>query len=183
MEQHGLEIFHVKRIPTHGGSIRVYAARKGDYAIQPSVKEIEDAEKNFGLQDKALTEFKRRVVNSKLALMSLLHELKKDGARIVAVGAPSRASTLVNYVGLDEGVIDAVLEIKNSYKIGKYMPGTLIPVRDENLLFEEQPDYALLLSWHIAGELIANLKAKGYKGKFIVPLPEPKIVSSEKEIL
>ncbi|MBX9570432.1 MAG: class I SAM-dependent methyltransferase [Candidatus Obscuribacterales bacterium] len=183
LEQHGLEIFHVKRIPTHGGSIRVYAARKGDYAIQPSVKEIEDAEKNFGLQDKALTEFKRRVVNSKLALMSLLHELKKDGARIVAVGAPSRASTLVNYVGLDEGVIDAVLEIKNSYKIGKYMPGTLIPVRDENLLFEEQPDYALLLSWHIAGELIANLKAKGYKGKFIVPLPEPKIVSSEKEIL
>lgn len=183
LERHGLEIFHVKRIPTHGGSIRVYAARKGEYQIQPSVKEIENAEKNFGLQDKALTEFKRRVVNSKLALMSLLHELKKDGARIVAVGAPSRASTLVNYVGLDEGVLDAVLEIKNSYKIGKYMPGTLIPVRDENMLFEEQPDYALLLSWHIAGELIANLKAKGYKGKFIVPLPEPKIVSSEKEIL
>lgn len=183
LEQHGLEIFHVKRIPTHGGSIRVYAARKGDYAVQSSVKEIEAAEKNFGLQDTALPEFKRRVVNSKLALMSLLHGLKKDGARIVAVGAPSRASTLVNYVGLDEGILDAVLEIKNSYKIGKYMPGTLIPVRDENMLFEEQPDYALLLSWHIAGELIANLKAKGYKGKFIVPLPEPKIVSSEKEIL
>ena len=180
LEKHGLEIFHTRRIPTHGGSIRVYAARKGDYAIQPSVKETEDAEKNFGLQTSALPEFKRRVVNSKLALMSLLHQIKSTGARVVGVGAPSRASTLVNYVGLDEGTLDAVLEIKNSYKIGKYMPGTLIPVRDESCLFEEQPEYALLLSWHIADELIAALTAKGFKGKFIVPLPEPRIVDSSK---
>ena len=180
LEKHRLEIFHTRRIPTHGGSIRVYAARKGDYAIQPSVKEMEDAEKNFGLQTSALPEFKRRVVNSKLALMSLLHQIKSTGARVVGVGAPSRASTLVNYVGLDEGTLDAVLEIKNSYKIGKYMPGTLIPVRDESCLFEEQPEYALLLSWHIADELIAALTAKGFKGKFIVPLPEPRIVDSSK---
>lgn len=178
-EKHGLDIFHARRIPTHGGSIRVYASRKGQHKIQPSVAEIEKAEKNFGLQSTALTEFKRRVVNSKLALMSLLHEIKKSGARVMAVGAPSRASTLVNYVGLDEGILDAVLEIKNSYKIGKYMPGTLIPVRDESCLFEEQPEYALLLSWHIADELIANLAKKGYRGKFIIPLPEPRIVSCE----
>ena len=83
---------------------------------------------------------------------------------------------MVNYVGLDDTIIDCVLEIKGSYKIGKYMPGTLIPVLEESKLIEDQPEYALLLSWHIADELIPKLKEKGYKGKFIVPLPTPKIV-------
>lgn len=177
LEAHGLEIFHVKRIPTHGGSIRVYASRKGKQQIRTSVAEIDKLELDFGLKDKALNKFKQKVLDSKLGLLSLLYELKKQGARIVGIGAPSRASTLVNYVGLDDGILDAVLEIKNSYKIGKYMPGTLIPVKEESLLFNEQPEYALLLSWHIADELIANLRGKGYKGKFIIPLPEPKVVS------
>ena len=68
-----------------------------------------------------------------------------------------------------------MVEIKGSHKIGKYIPGTIIPVLDEAILFKEQPEYALLLSWHIADELIANLGSKGYKGKFIIPLPNPKI--------
>ncbi len=95
----------------------------------------------------------------------------------MGIGAPSRASTLVNYVGLDDGILDAVLEVQGSYKIGKYMPGTRIPVEDEGRLLRDQPEYAMLLSWHIADELIPKLKAKGYRGKFIVPLPEPRIVS------
>ena len=69
-----------------------------------------------------------------------------------------------------------MLEIAGSYKIGKYVPGTVVPVVDEKLLFEDPPDYALLFSWHIADELIPKLKAKGYRGRFIVPLPEPRIV-------
>ena len=75
-------------------------------------------------------------------------------------------------------MIDRILEIKGSYKIGKYMPGTLIPVLEESCLFEDQPEYALLLSWHIADELIPKLKQKGYKGSFIVPLPMPRVVAA-----
>ncbi len=70
-----------------------------------------------------------------------------------------------------------MLEVKGSYKIGKYMPGTLMPVVDESQLFEDQPEFALLLSWHIADELMPKLRARGFRGNFIVPLPTPRIVS------
>jgi hypothetical protein len=95
---------------------------------------------------------------------------------VYGIGAPSRASTLINYVGIDAGVMDCVLEIDGSHKIGKYMPGTLIPVLEESKLFEDQPEYAMLLSWHIAEELMPKLRQRGFKGKFILPLPEPRIV-------
>ncbi len=177
LAMHGLEVIHAKKIPTHGGSIRVYASRKGKFKVRDSVREVLTQEKVVDLTAGGLRSFKDRVVSSKLELYALLHEIKAKKARVYGIGAPSRASTLVNYVGLDEGLVDAVLEIKGSYKIGKYMPGTLIPVRDEESLFAEQPEYALLFSWHIADELIPKLKAKGFKGKFIVPLPQPRIVS------
>ena len=88
--------------------------------------------------------------------------------------APSRASTLVNYVGLDEAIIDYVCEIAGSLKIGKCMPGTLIPVVDEARLFEDQPDAAVIFSWHIAEELAPKLRAKGFRGQLITPLPVPR---------
>ena len=175
LEAHGLEVIHAKRIPTHGGSIRVYAARSGQYPIQPSVEDILKEEKKH-LGKEQLTKFKQKVVTSKLQLHALLLGIKEKGQHIYGIGAPSRASTLINYVGLDDGIIDCVLEVKGSHKTGKYMPGTIIPVLDEAKLFEDQPEYALLFSWHIAEELIPKLMAKGFKGDFIIPLPEPKIV-------
>jgi len=175
LEMHGLEIIHAHRIPTHGGSIRVFAAHKGKYDVRDTVAPIL-AEEAREVTDEKLHEFARNVVNSKIALYALLKDLKARGERVYAIGAPSRASTFVNYVGLDDGILDCVLEIKGSYKIGKYMPGTLIPVLEESKLYADQPEYALLLSWHISDELIANLKKRGFKGKFIVPLPEPKVV-------
>jgi hypothetical protein len=80
----------------------------------------------------------------------------------------------VNYVGLDEGIIDYVCEIAGSLKIGKYMPGTLIPVLEESKLFADQPDYAIIFSWHIADELASKLRTKGYRGTLITPLPVPR---------
>jgi hypothetical protein len=73
-------------------------------------------------------------------------------------------------------MLDYVLEIKGSHKIGKYIPGTLIPVVEESCLFDDQPEYALLLSWHIADELMPKLRKKGFRGSFIIPLPTPMIV-------
>lgn len=174
---HGLEVFHVKRIPTHGGSIRVYAARKGERDILPSVSESLAEERAKGLDDgSGLRNFRDRVIRSKLDLYELIAPLKRNGARIYGIGAPSRASTLINYTGLDDGVLDAVMEVATSHKLNKYVPGTRIPVLDEARLFADQPEYALLLSWHIADELTRNLRDKGYRGKFIVPLPEPRLL-------
>lgn len=177
LAMHGLEVFHAKRIPTHGGSIRVYAARKGERAVQSSVREIR-AHEESALSAQAFQDFKRSVVRSKLELLALLKDIKGAGKRVDGVGAPSRSSTLINYVGLDDGIIDSVLEIKGSYKIGKYVPGTLIPVVDESKLATSPADYLLLFSWHIADELMPKLTKGGFKGKFIVPLPAPRIVDA-----
>lgn len=177
LEKHDLEIFHAKEIPTHGGSIRVYAARKGTYQIRESVTKILDAEKEHGITTHdGLKNFNNRIVQSRLKLLNLLNTIKQNNQTVVGIGAPSRSTTLINYVGLSQDIMQSVMEIKGSHKIGKYMPGTLIPVIDETNLYEDQPDYALLLSWHIAQELMPKIKQKGYKGKFIIPLPEPKIV-------
>ena len=175
LRMHGLEVIHARRIPTHGGSMRVYATRSGAYRVQPSVSEMLKHEA-AGLDAEHLRHFKDRVVQSKLELYSLLREIKRQGQRIYGIGAPSRASTLINYLGLDDGILDCVLEIAGSLKIGKYMPGTLIPVLEETRLYEDQPEYALLLSWHIAGELMPKLRQKGYKGKYICPLPTPEVI-------
>jgi hypothetical protein len=167
-------VFHARPIPSHGGSIRVYAARKGTHNVQPSVARMLAAEPRGEAMTKRLADFKRDVVLSKLRLMSMLRDLKEKGARVAGISAPSRASTMVNYVGLDEGLIDYVCEIAGSLKIGKCMPGTQIPVVDEAKLFEDQPDCAVIFSWHIADELAPKLKAKGFKGQLITPLPVPK---------
>ena len=175
LQMHGLEVIHARRIPTHGGSMRVYAARRGAYSVRSSVSEM--LKKEAGVLDaEQLKRFKDRVVQSKLELYGLLRDIKRQGQRIYGIGAPSRASTLINYVGLDDGILDCVLEVPGSLKIGKYMPGTLIPVLEESRLYADQPQYALLLSWHIADELIPKLREKGYKGKYICPLPTPTII-------
>ena len=174
--KYGMEIIHAKKINTHGGSIRVYAARKNIFEIRKSVTKILNLEKKF-LNWKTFINFKKNVVQSKLNLYSILKKLKNENKKIYGIGAPSRASTLINYVGIDENIIDCVLEIEGSYKIGSYIPGKKIPILSEKKLYNDPPDFVILFSWHIASELKFNLKKKGFKGKFIVPLPYPKIES------
>ncbi len=176
LEMHDFEVFHAKPIPSHGGSIRVYAARRGAHPVEASVRHMLAKEPRGQSMTKRLAAFRHDVILSKLRLLSMLRDLKEKGARIAGISAPSRASTLVNYVGLDEGLIDYVCEIAGSLKIGKYMPGTQIPVVDETRLFEEQPDCAIIFSWHIADDLSRKLKAKGFRGKLVTPLPEPRVL-------
>lgn len=178
LKMHGLEVIHAKRIPTHGGSIRVYASRPGKHTIQPTVAQVLAEEQQAGELSQLMQDFKHRVALSKVHMHALLKDIIAAGHRIYGVGAPSRASTLITYMGLDRELLDCVVEITGSYKVGKYMPGTLVPVVDEARLFEDQPEYALLLSWHIADELIPKLTQRGFKGKYIVPLPEPRIVTA-----
>lgn len=176
LEMHGLEVFYAREIPPHGGSIRVYAARKGEYKVNKNVNKILSLEKGQVTEINNFNKFKNNVLSSKLKLYNLLYKIKKENGTIYGIGAPARGCTLIKYVGIGDDIMPCVLEAKGSQKIGKYVPGTLIPVYDESRLLKDQPDYVLFLSWHIAKDIIPKLKEQGYKGKFIIPLPSPKIV-------
>ena len=172
----GLKIIFSKKIKTHGGSIRVYAMRKKFKKVFGNVSSLLKAEKRF-INKKNIDKFRERVVDTKIKTYSLLNSIKIKGKKIFGVGAPSRATTLVNYLGLDQNILENICEIKGSHKIGFYLPGTKIPIVDEKEIFKNPPDYLFLLSWHIKDELIKNLKKKGFKGKFIIPLPTPRVIN------
>ena len=174
LKMHGLEVFHARSIPTHGGSIRVYAGRQGTRPVNGSVAKMLAAEPREETMLARLKAFRNDVMLSKLRLLAMIRDLKEKGARICGISAPSRASTLVNYLGLDEAIVDYVCEIAGSLKVGKCMPGTGIPVVEESRLFSDQPECAIIFSWHIADELAPKLRQKGYRGKLITPLPVPR---------
>ena len=173
--KHQLEIFKAEKINTHGGSIRIYAARKNIYKIDSSVKRIKNNEKNL---EKKLLDFKDRVLNSKLEFYNLLTRIRKNkkNLKIAGISAPSRSTTLINYLGLDENIIEYIFEVKGSKKIGMYLPGTKIKIIEEKIQNLKKYQYLLIFSWHIQKDIIKVLRKKGYKGKFIIPLPKPKVI-------
>ena len=172
--KNNLKVFHAEIIPTHGGSIRVYSSKK-IVKTTPILKKILKNEKKY-LTNVKIAEFKNKVYKSKFQLLKLIQDIKSKNKTIFAVGAPSRASTLINFVGLDNFTISCILEKSGSYKINKLMPGTNIPVVNERIIKKNAPDYLLILSWHIHEDLMKIFKSLGYKGKFIIPLPFPKII-------
>ena len=173
--KHDMEIIDAKEINTHGGSIRVYAAKKDRIKIKSNFKDLLEHEKK-NLFSGSLHNLKYKVLESKLHLYSLLSKLKLQKNKIYGISAPSRATTLINYLGLKSDIIECILEIEGSQKINYYLPGTNIPIYDEKKLYIDQPEFALIFSWHISKEIITNLRKNGFKGKFIIPLPEPKII-------
>lgn len=171
-----LEIIDAERGTIHGGTIIVYAAKKGKQPISNRVAELIRQEENFGLyKKKTFIDFAARVKKNKLTIQRLIIDLKSKGKSIVGIGAPAKGNTLINYCNLDQDLIDYLAE-KSELKIGTFSPGMHIPVIDESRLFKDQPDYALMLSWNIADELMPKIRNQGYKGKFIIPHPEPKII-------
>lgn len=173
---HGMSLVDAERIQAAGGSIRVYA-KKGGHPMSRRAKELLRKEKKAGLYDlKTLSRFARRVYKAKHELMALLSQLKKSGARIAALTSAGRSNTLLNFVKIDHTLIDYTGEKKGSPKIGLYTPGGHIPIVDEKRIVEEQPEFLLILSWHIGSELMRIMRKLGYKGRFIMPLPKPRII-------
>ena len=175
--KNNLEIFRVEKIPTHGGSIRVYTSYKGKFSIHKSVKNMLNKEFNKKEMIKNIKLINKKYEVSKYKILQTVLNIKLKGKSIVGISAPSRASTLINFLGLDHKMIDYICEIKGSLKIGKFIPGTKIPVVNEEKMYFDNPDFAIVFSWHIADELINKIRARGFKGKFLIPLPFPKIVN------
>lgn len=175
-EYAGLTVVDVERIGAAGGSIRVYAM-KGKRTQSEHVKEFIKKEEEAGLYDPvALKNFADKVINAKLELVSLLSGIKKGGARIVGLTSAARSNTLLGFTKINTHLLDYLGEKTGSPKIGLFTPGTHIPVADESQILKDQPEYVLVLSWHIGLELVKKMKEMGYKGKFVIPLPDPRIV-------
>jgi len=176
LKNFGINIFQVQKIPSHGGSLRLFTSKK-KYKTDHSIRKIKEEEIKLGIHDgSSLKKFKTDIIAIKYSLLNLLGNLKKKNLRIFGVGAPTRAITLLNFVGIDESYIDCILEMSNSKRLNHFMPGTNIKIKDEEIAFKMPPDYLLILSWHISEVIIKNFKKRGYRGKFIVPLPKPKVV-------
>ena len=119
--------------------------------------------------------FAKRIKENKKNLLEILMELKSQKKRIVGISAPARSNTILNFCKIGPEILDYIAE-KSTLKIGKYTPGSDIKVVDDKKLVEDQPEFALLLSWHLKDSIIPKLRKDGYNGKFIVPLPQPKIL-------
>ena len=171
--QADLFFFDAEVTDFYGGSILGYATL--------NKKVPSDGMTNIlGIEDKtnilvSLRQMKTTLIQNKSRLIGLLTELKLSGNRIVGVGAPMKASTLLNFYGVTSDLIDYIAEV-NELKVGTVVPGVRIPVISEEIIFQDQPDYAILLSWNMAAPIISNYRAMGYRGKFIMPVPEPEVI-------
>jgi hypothetical protein len=176
LQKSGFEVFRVERIDSHGGSIRVWSGRKGVHEVQDSVTELLKLEKDSGFIDGTYIQgLQEAVKNWRLEIRSQIETILKDGGRIVGVGAPSRAVTLVTYLGLNRDDLLCIIEKSGSKKIGKRIPATKISIVDESALTQIDPTHLLILSWHIKDSLIPIFRNKGYRGLFITPLPVPTV--------
>jgi len=173
--RHGLYLNEVRRLPIHGGSLRLYVEKVE--RVGESVKHLLqlEADEHIDRID-FYKDFARRVEHLKDELLVLLRGLRSDGKTIAAYGAAAKGATLINYIGIGTDLVDFVVD-RNVHKQGKYMPGQHIPIFGPEKLLEAQPDYVLLLAWNFATEIMeqqAEYASRG--GRFIVPVPVPRVV-------
>lgn len=179
-DSQGFSLVDAERIPNYGGSIRVYAQKGRGRPFSDGVKKLIAEEEKAGLYDAGTYQrFARDAQVSRQKLRSLLVHLKEEGRTVAGIGCPGRAATLLTWCGISPDLLPYIAEQSNCLKVGKFTPGTHIPIVDEKRLFDEQPEYALILSWHYARDIVRKMRAKGLRSKIIVPLPSVRIVEGE----
>ncbi len=173
----GLELFDVQKFSIHGGSLRYFIGHVGKHEISERLAACIAEEEREGLYSrKRLQRFASDVELQKLRLVDLILNLKKKGKRIVALSAPAKGNTLLNFCHLDRSFLEYATE-RNMLKIGRYTPGMHLPIFSDRKIMEDMPDYALLLAWNFADEIMANMSEYRKKGgKFIIPIPKPHIL-------
>ena len=173
----GLELYDVSKQDIHGGSLRVFLQKKRQHEVSSNVRKMLLEEEQYGITDKDLySNFGEKVEKLKTKLVELLTELKQAGKTIAAYGAAAKGNTLLNYIGIDNNVIDFVVD-RSPHKQGFLLPGTRIPILPTGELLKRMPDYTIVLAWNFAEEILAQqAEYRRHGGRFIVPIPEVKIV-------
>lgn len=177
---HGLRLFDVEELPTHGGSLRIYACRtESGRTTLPTIAALRARERAAGLgRIETYRAFGERVKALKRRLVAFLIEAKEQGKSIVGYGAAAKGNTLLNYCGIRTDFIDYVVDA-NPRKQGLFLPGTRIPVFAPRRIQQTRPDLVLILAWNLAEEIVAaNADIAGWGGQFVVPVPEPRIVAT-----
>ena len=178
--KHGLTLFDVEELPTHGGSLRVYARHAEDSSrpVSEWATKLRGREESAGLTRlDRYASFTEQVHETKRRLLEFLILAKRKGKRIVGYGAPGKGNTLLNYCGIRTDFLDYTVD-RNPYKQGKFLPGTHIPIHPPEKIRETRPDYVLVLPWNLKDEIMAQVSyIRGWGGQFVVPIPDVKVYS------
>jgi SAM-dependent methyltransferase len=181
LEAHGMTVFDVEELPTHGGSLRLFVkhATNQTHSVTDRVSGLRERERAFGLEDLSTYEqFSEKVKVTKRALLKTLVDVKDAGGSIAIYGAAGKGNTLLNYCGVGTDFIDYACD-RTPYKHGRFTPGTHIPIFGPERIAEMKPDYVLILPWNLKREIMSQLSYIGdWGGKFIVPIPEASIVEA-----
>jgi SAM-dependent methyltransferase len=171
---HGLQIYDVEEIPTHGGSLRVYARHDDDdsWPVDARVEDLRSKELQHGMDRlETYQGFQDQVQRNKWRLVSFLIEAREQGKTVVGYGAPAKANTLLNYCGIRSDLLAYTVD-RSPHKQGRYLPGTRIPIHDPEKLRETRPDYVLILAWNLAEEIRQKAAfVEEWGGRFVVPVP------------
>ena len=183
-KHHGLKVFDVENLSTHGGSLRVYLCHaEAGYTPSPSVDAMLAHERQRGFED--ITNYKKfsaQVHQTKRRLLSFLIELKENGSKVCGYGAPGKGNTLLNYCGVGTDFLDFTVD-RNPYKHGLYTPGMHIPIFPVSAIDEARPNYLLILPWNLKEEIVGQMRHVGNWGcKFIVGIPRVEVIDP-KELL
>jgi len=172
---HGLSIFDVEELPTHGGSIRIYARHAEDTSKEDTTRlvDLRAREAAAGIATlEYYQDFEMRVQETKRKLLEFLIDAKRAGKRVVGYGAPGKGNTLLNYCGIRSDFVDFTVD-RSPHKHGKFLPGTHIPIFSPEKLMEARPDYVLILPWNLKTEIMEQLQnIREWGGRFVVPIPE-----------
>lgn len=171
---HGLTVFDVQELPTHGGSLRIYACRSDDtvYSASPRIALLLQREVDYGLRDLATYgRFEARVRQTKRRLLRFLIDAKDEGKTVVGYGAPGKGNTLLNYCGIRSDFLDYTVD-RSPHKQGRYTPGTHILIAAPERIRETRPDYVLILPWNLRDEITTqHAYVRDWGGRFVVPIP------------
>ncbi len=176
---HGITLFHVEELPTHGGSIRIFGRHTEDESkpVRTTVTELLSREENLGFKTVDFyTRFEEQVKETKRKLIEFLIQAKREGKTVVGYGAPGKGNTLLNYCGIRTDFLDYTVD-RSPHKQGNFLPGTRIPIYAPEKIAETKPDYILILPWNLKKEISEQMAyVKEWGGRFVIPIPEVTIL-------
>ena len=176
-EMYDLKVVDTEVVERYNGSIKVVVTKNKNIKEFCNINQIINDELDFGiLKDDIWKNFKDNINESKKNLVNLLTDLKKQQKTVVGNSCPARCSTLINFCDIGRDLIPYIAEQPSSFKLNKFLPGKKIPIINNTKLFEDQPDYVLILAWHLSEPIIRQLKERGLRSKFIITLQKVKII-------